>query len=107
MATHLASTPMSLQDKYHALLQLDLSSCTPECLQKYYDALHSLSLQITLFDIDQLKKANDAINNEMPHFHVVIEKLKQTAVTDDVRASMLNAINHTLNIAESLVPVTF
>jgi len=107
MATHLASTTMSLQDKYHALLQADLSSCTPECLQTYYDSLHSLSLQITLFDIDQLKKANDVINNEMPQFHVVIEKLKETAVSDDVRVSMLNAINHALNLAESLVPVTF
>lgn len=104
MATHLAST--SLTDKYHSLLSRDTEGFSEARLQQHNDTLHQLSVQITTLDTLQLRLVNEKIIAETQHLSGAIDKLMDTTLSDDTYLMLVNAVQHSLAIMESLLPVS-
>ena len=105
MTAHLADSKLSLTESYHTLLLVDTDGYTNEGLEKYFDNLHRVSVEITKLDTSKLQSVNELISKEAQNLHLIIEKLTHTAVNDDSYLMVLNAVNHSLQIMESVLPV--
>ena len=104
MTTYLAST--SLTEKYHSLLFRDTEDLSAASLQQHNDTLHQLSVQITTLDTLQLRLVNEKIIAETQHLSSAIDKLMDTTLSDDTYLMLANAVQHSLAIMESLLPIS-
>jgi len=104
MTAHLAST--SLTEKYHSLLSRDTEGLSEASLHQHNDTLHQLSIQITTLDTLQLRLVNEKIIMETQHLGSAIDKLMNTTINDDTYLLLINAVQHSLALMESLLPIS-
>ena len=95
-----------LTNEYNELLMMDIEKLSAENKEWYYDTLHRLSIDITKFDIAQLQSVNTQIAAETDNLSEAIDKMTNTAMSDDIYLMLCNAISNSLSILESFLPAT-
>ena len=107
MTTHTEQTLTTLIESYHALWLLDTYSFSNEQQQQHLENLHRLSAKITAFETEQLKSVNDLLSMESTNLREIVEQLSNTAANDDFYSRVLIALDNSLKVVESLIPVSF
>ena len=99
MTTHLAN----LVDKYHNLILLDTESLSPEGKEKYVENMHKLEIMIPNLEAKQLHSVNQQVLSETANLNEAIDKLSNTALSDDIYLALCNAVSNSIDIIGSLL----
>ena len=96
-----------LKESHDHLLSLDIQDIPDNSKTQYLDTLHRLSMDLTTFEIVQLKSANDLARQESEKINAATERLVEVALNDKNFAIAINVISDSLQVLENLVTVTF
>ena len=96
-----------LKESHDHLLSLDIQDIPDDSKTQYLDTLHRLSMDLTTFEIVQLKSANDLIRQESEKINAAAERLVEVALNDKNFEITINVISDSLQVLENLVTVTF
>ncbi|PWQ95204.1 hypothetical protein [Leucothrix arctica] len=96
-----------LKESHDHLLSLDIQDIPDDSKTQYLDTLHRLSMDLTTFEIVQLKSANDLIRQESEKINAAAERLVEVALNDKNFEITINVISDSLQVLENLVTITF
>ena len=96
-----------LKESHDHLLSLDIQDIPDDSKTQFLDTLHRLSMDLTTFEIVQLKSANDLIRQESEKINAAAERLVEVALNDKNFEITINVISDSLQVLENLVTVTF
>lgn len=105
MTTATLDARASMTEFYYSMLLIDTNKVSDANIDHHFETMHRFSANITKLDIAKLQGANDKVMAEAQKLKDAVEQLKGAAMNDDSYVLLLNAVNHSLQILESFLPV--